>query len=115
MPLSVDGNVFDRKEILAILKRVSFKAPNSLEKALGPYRFLYRFRRGLCREQPTLVNLALNGVQTEGFNFPHGECSAQELLQAWQSGMMLDLEAVEKMVSNSCHSTMVPPLRARPS
>lgn len=113
MPLSLDGNLFHRGEMCAILSRVPFKAPNSLEHALGPYRFLFRRRRGLCRPAPALLNLALNRVQSEEFDFPHGEVDAEQLLRQWEEGLELDLSAVESLDAKSCHVVVEPAFARR--
>ncbi len=113
MPLSVDGNIFDRKEMLAILGRTAFKAPNSLEHALGPYRFAFRFRKGLCPPESALCNLPINQVQNEGYQFPHAGLSAEVLLQAWEDGFEISLEDVERMERHGCHVAVVPKLVPR--
>ena len=103
MPLSVDGNVFDRREILVLLEGIAFKAPNSLEKALGPYRFWFKRRRGYCLPQRGIINLALNRVQQENEDFPCGECNAHEMLLRWQSGQRLDWLTMAEAEDHSTH------------
>lgn len=113
MPLSVDGNVFNTKEIFAILSRAEFKAPNSLESALGPYRFLFKYRRGLCLQNPVIINLAINRVQTENFHFPHGSIDTDYLLDLWNKGYEIDRKKIENMQFNSCHAIIELPMKIR--
>ncbi|WP_366182394.1 hypothetical protein [Flavobacterium ovatum] len=104
MPLSVDGNIFHTKEILFLLKRAQFKAPNTLEKALGPYRFMFKYRNGICLQYPVLINFALNRVNIENSDFPCGEeYTSEKLLEFWNLGRRIDIEAMKAIESNSCH------------
>lgn len=113
MPLSVDGNIFSRKEMLKILQAVSFRAPNSMEAALGPFRIVFRIRRGLCLPRAVLCNFALNRVQAEDYHFPHGDISAASLLAAWRDGWAFDLNSVTGTVYDGCHVTIAPKLLRR--
>lgn len=113
MPLSVDGHVFNRLEILAILRREPFRAPNTLERSMGPYRFFFRWRKGLCQRSPSLLNLAMNGVESEGFEFPHGDVDAEYLLKMYEEGFEFELASVSEFPISSCHVTVAPPLRRR--
>lgn len=109
MPLAVDGNIFDKKEILFLLKRSQFKAPNTLEKALGPYRFLFKYRQGLCLDRPVILNFALNRVNIENSDFACGEEYSSEILfELWNKGKKIDLNAMQKIRSNSCHIICAP-------
>lgn len=104
MPLSVDGNVFDKKEILFMLKRTEFKAPNTLEKAFGPYRFMFKYRKGICLAKPIILNFALNRVNVENNDFACGEeYTSEKLLNLWNSGYRIDVKAMQRIKSNSCH------------
>lgn len=109
MPLAVDGNIFDIKEILFLLKHSSFKAPNTLEKALGPYRFLFKYRKGICLDKPLILNFALNRVNIENSDFECGdEYSSEKLLELWNNGKKIDLKAMQAIESNSCHIICTP-------
>lgn len=104
MPLSVDGNIFDIKEMLFLLKRIQFKAPNTLEKSLGPYRFIFKRRNGICLQKPAILNFALNRVNIENSNFACGdEYTSDRLLSLWNTGNRMDFESMQKIKSNSCH------------
>ncbi|MEZ7498689.1 hypothetical protein QO200_08055 [Flavobacterium sp. Arc3] len=104
MPLAVDGNVFDTKEILFLLERTQFKAPNTLEKAFGPYRFKFKYRKGLCLQHPIILNFALNRVNIENNDFACGdEYTSEKLLDLWHLGYRIDIKEMQKIKANSCH------------
>jgi hypothetical protein len=108
MPLSLDGHLLPLDETRFLCSQLSFHAPNSLEKALGCYRFLYKHRRGLCLNQSTLVNFAFNRVQSENADFPCGEWSPEMMLAKWNEGYRLDIEGLAKEKASSCHVVREP-------
>jgi len=61
-PLSVDGHIFRRDEILQLLEQIQFEQPNQLEARLQ--QFVNRMGPlMLCPPQSVLVNAAINRVQ----------------------------------------------------
>lgn len=113
MPLSVDGNIFSRDDIMALCEKIVFSAPNTFEQAMGPYRFLFKHRSGMCLKRPVIRNFAFNRVQTEIFDFPCGEISSEKFLQLWQNGMQLDIDHLAKVSARSCHVICEPYLTKR--
>lgn len=113
MPHALDGNIFHRKEVLALLKRVDFRSPNSLEYALGAYRFWFKFRMGYCLPDRCILNFALNRVQTENQTFPCGEYSATTLLEKWNDGWRLNIDEMAQIQSNSTHTECQPVFERR--
>ena len=104
MPLSIDGNIFDKNEIIFLLNKVEFKAPNSLEKALGPYRFIYKRIKGICLDNPIILNFAFNRVNVENTDFACGEdYSSEKLLELWKENQRIDINKMKEIDSNSCH------------
>lgn len=89
-PLSLDGHLFSRVELLRLMQSLTFTAPNSLESALQKHAALYRNRLGVCFEQSVLMNMPINRVQTEYDNHS-ADVTADSLLQAWQAGRQLDI------------------------
>lgn len=114
MPVSLDGHLFGREELLWLLRRISFRAPNSLEAALGAYRFLFKFRRGLCLQEPVILNLAFNRAQTEIQDFPCGTAGLEDMLERWESGFRLNLDALSKIEAKACHVVTEPVFEPRP-
>jgi len=104
-PLSVDGHIFHRDEILKLLEQAQFTQPNQLEAQLqafvstvGPLM--------LCPTSSVFVNAAVNRVQNL---FPNKvgskeEYKALEMNQRFLGGDRLSLErTVKDLEVNSCH------------
>ncbi|MGF1451741.1 MAG: hypothetical protein ACFB21_06670 [Opitutales bacterium] len=108
MPLSVDGNVFCRDEMLLLASHTAYRAPNSFEAALGPYRFWFKRRQGLCLPQRAIQNFALNRVQDENLSFACGDCGPEVLQQCWNKGERLDVEAMTQRSAASTHLVCEP-------
>ncbi len=103
-PLSVDGHIFDRNEMLFMLKRINFKAPNSLEDALQIFsKALYK-RKGVSYKNSVLVNIPWNLVQTEIVNL-HENVSTEELLRHWNDGNKIDISFFQNIDNSSCHQS----------
>jgi hypothetical protein len=109
-PLSLDGHLFDRRELECLLHGSQFVAPNSLETSLQIYQPLFLPRKGIAYRQPRLINTPWNRVQTEVDN-RHGNFSVAELLVLWQQGRELDIESYAGATAPSTHDEL--PLRHR--
>ncbi len=89
-PLGVSGYMFAKKEILSILKTISFKAPNSLEMSMQQFKPVFKRRKGLCPENSVSVCVHANLTQTEGSNPVFGNSSIEELLDMWDKGYQIE-------------------------
>lgn len=89
-PLGVSGYMFATKEILSIMKVISFKAPNSLENGMQQFKSIFIQRMGLCTEKAVSVCVHANLTQTEGYNPIFGEFSIEELLDKWNEGYQIE-------------------------
>jgi len=101
-PLSVDGHIFPTAEINIAAQQLSYKAPNTFERALQLLTPLYTKRLGTCFESPRLVNIPLNRVQNEVENIS-GNVSPEQLLSKWNEGQRLDFEPLIGLNTNSVH------------
>lgn len=101
-PLSVDGHIFPTRDIQVAVSTLNFKAPNTFERALQILHPLYSQRKGYCFTHPRLVNIPLNRVQDESDNIS-GEITADLLLQKWQEGEALNIEALTGIDTKSVH------------
>lgn len=102
-PLSVDGHIFETVEIVRLINRCTFKAPNSLEAALQKYsKLMGRLKIGVCFRVPKIVNFPLNRVQNEFANLA-GEVSTEKLLQLYNDGYELDYLHFAHSSFNSVH------------
>ena len=110
---ALDGNVLSRNLVLATLESDSnFQGPQTLEKVLFASSFCTKF--GVCNKHPQAINLAINRVSSENVIFPHGTLSADNLLQAWESGLQANLSIVRTMTPNACHVICDLPFEPRP-
>jgi hypothetical protein len=101
-PLSVDGHIFPTSEISVAAKLLDYRAPNTFERALQILTPLYQKRPGYCFEAPRLLNIPLNRVQNEVQNIS-GEISPENLLERWNNGLTLDIEALSGIETESVH------------
>jgi hypothetical protein len=111
LPTALDGNVFQVSSLIPIIASGDFKAPNSLEKALGEYRFVFKFSKAVCYEQPRIVNFPLNSVKTEDFDFPHMGLDTAEMLSIYENGGRLDITDFPHNEHNSPHMEWVPKIK----
>lgn len=101
-PLSVDGHIFPTHEMQVAVKELSYNAPNTFERALQRLSPLYSQRPGYCFSKPRLLNIPLNRVQDEVENIS-GDISPEELLEKWNEGLALDIQALQNIATNSVH------------
>ncbi|MBU0663912.1 MAG: hypothetical protein KJ990_05130 [Proteobacteria bacterium] len=101
-PLSIDGNIFSRLEILEMLKLISFSAPNSLEDKLQNFMPLFSERLGVAYKKSRIINIPCNKVQSENRNIS-GDIHQDELLRKWQDGLSIDLEKIYGYTNISPH------------
>jgi hypothetical protein len=91
-PLSLDANLFDKSEILVILKNTYYKAPNTLESNMQYYLNFFIYRKGICYNKVKYVNIPCNIVQTEWVNNTTGVYDADFLLKQWEDGNRIYFE-----------------------
>jgi len=101
-PLSVDGNIFLKNEMQLLLENINFQAPNSLEAELQLFKPLFTQRKGICYKTSRLLNIPCNKVQNENSN-KAGNISAEELLDLWNKGLVIDTKALYQYKNKSVH------------
>jgi hypothetical protein len=105
-PLSVDGHIFSREEILACMKNIDFNSPNTFEGNLQSFNKHFNKRIGVCYKKSRLVNIPVNKVQNENDN-RYGDLHQDELLKKWNEGYQMDFRKLYGMVNNDVHQEMV--------
>ena len=100
-PLSVDGHIFYRDEILVMTRALDFKAPNSYEAKLQKFNRLYRKKIGVCMEVSSILNIPCNKVQTENDNIA-GDFHQDDLLKLFYE-KKIDFKSYENLKNESCH------------
>lgn len=107
-PLSVDGHVFQRSEILALAKTLDFDSPNRFEEQLQKFHPAFSWRLGLCYAKSRLINIPYNRVQTDIENL-HGSVHQEDMLRMWNEGYRIDRDSYYGIVNESAHQEL--PLR----
>jgi hypothetical protein len=104
-PLSVDGNVFSRIEFLNMIKKLEFKAPNTLELRLQKFNHLFLNRLGFCFSETIIVNNPINKVQSE-INNLHGKIHQDELLNLWSQQKRINYLQFQGLKNVSAHQEL---------
>lgn len=107
-PLSVDGHVFQRMEILALAKNLDFDSPNRFEEQLQKLHAAFSRRLGVCYAKSRLINIPYNRVQTDIENL-HGSVHQEDMLTMWSEGYRIDRKSYYGIVNESAHEEL--PLR----
>ncbi|MFA7347217.1 MAG: hypothetical protein WCZ86_05615 [Desulfurivibrionaceae bacterium] len=101
-PLSVDGHIFSRQELLAMIKLIHFSAPNTLEDALQSFNPLFTNRLGIAYAKSKIMNIPCNKVQEENKNIS-GNIHQDLLLKKWKDGFAIDLKNIYGYTNASPH------------
>ncbi len=104
-PLSVDGHIFYRDEILVMTRALDFKAPNSYEAKLQKFSKLYERKTGICMEVSSILNIPCNKVQTENDNIA-GDFHQDDLLKLFYE-KKIDFKSYENLKNESCHQVVL--------
>ena len=92
-PLSVDGHVFRTTDLRALCRRLVFSAPNTLEEQLSLQKGYFSCIMA-CLEESVFVNNPLNLVQSTHNNKFNNYATAEELNNAYLSGMRIDISTM---------------------
>lgn len=104
-PLSVDGHILQREEILAMAGAIEFNSPNTFEGNLQLFNTAYQWRTGVCYKKSRLINIPYNKVQTDIENL-HGEVHQDYMLEKWNEGFRIDRCAYYGVDNESAHQEM---------
>ncbi len=113
LALALDGHLLPKALVERLIGFSRFRAPNSLEGALGRFRFLFKNKRAFAFATSRIVNLPLNTVKSEDYYFPHAGMSVEAMLADHRHGMKFDASGFPLEQQGSCHFPWVPPLVAR--
>ena len=104
-PLSLDGNVYDRQEILNMIISLEFDSPNTLELSMQVYRKKFLKRMGVCFLNSIIVNNPINRVQSDIPNI-HGELHQDYLLELWDEKKRINFIKYKGFVNVSAHQEL---------
>jgi hypothetical protein len=113
LALSLDAHVLPKRTVERLIRGSKFRAPNSLEAALGRFRFMFKRRRGFAFPTSRVVNLPLNSVKREDYRFPNAGVDVRQMLDDHRSGLRLDASSFPLADHRSCHFPWQPPLAPR--
>lgn len=101
-PLSLDGHIFNRTEIIYIFSITKFWSPNSLEGNIQKFSSFFENRKGCSFEKSVIVNFPWNKVQVDNNN-RSGDITSEYLLELWNKGKRIDITRYSGKVYNSAH------------
>jgi hypothetical protein len=101
-PISVDGHIFSRKEILACCRNTEFNSPNTFEGNLQVFKNIFGRRWGVCYKKSRLVNIPANKVQKENDN-RFGGFHQDDLLKMWNDGYKMDYRRLYGFDNSDAH------------
>ena len=104
-PISLDGHIFQRNEILAMTEFVDFDSPNTYENNLQIFNPIFETRIGICFRKSRLLNIPYNKVQTDFQNI-HGDVDPGEMLRLWNEGFRIDATKYRGTLNRSIHMDM---------
>jgi len=92
-PFSLDAHIYRRETILPLLKKCSFKAPNTLEGILQKYKRSIKhiiYNKAMISNDPIFFNNPANKVQDEGETWHNTDISAEELNDKYCNNYCID-------------------------
>lgn len=105
-PNSVDMTIYRKKDIKNILIKLPYNSPNTLEGIWAAQANLTQ--QGVCFGFSKVVNLPINMVQQD-FSNPHmNHATAQQLLDVFNKGFVLNLEPLYKINNSAPHMNYIP-------
>jgi hypothetical protein len=99
---SVDMTLFNRDDVVAAFKKLSFKSPNTLESQWAKLIFDKQWI-GLCYEYSKIVNVPMNIVQVDYNSHNLNLYSKEDLLKLFNAGFTIDFKLLHKMKNKSPH------------
>lgn len=112
-PLSLDGHVYEAREMRAMIEMLEFRSPNTLESGLQRFVPVFLARRGACYRESKVVNVPWNTVQSDWTNRCANVASADELLAHWEAGKRIGLRGIYGALNESTHQEFPLELEAR--
>jgi hypothetical protein len=101
----LEGDVFSRAELRALLQVLPFDGPGGLEQMLCALP-LWRASLGVCHRQARLLSLPLNTVQCDTPPRRHAGGDALAFLDAWEEGLRLDVQRLREATTTSTRAEL---------
>ena len=100
-PNSLDMTIYRTDDIMNLLMELDYNSPNQLEHHMA-MRADYS-KKGICYHTSKIINLPINLVQTYTYNNCQHSYSAQQLLDLFDLGMKMDVQALYHANNRSSH------------
>ncbi len=101
-PLSVDGHIFRKADIIEAAKATMWKSPNTFEGAMSHLHPQIPHPQMACFTTSKVFNIPHNRVQNEVQNIHEGG-SENDLLEAWKQGKKIDISKFQNIKNISAH------------
>lgn len=99
-PMSLDGHIYRRNDIVPYIQKLSFETPNRLEALMAENPLTKSLM--ICPQQSKVVGLCLNRVQ-DVYQNRCGNITAEELNTRWVEGERINLTPIFGKTFNSLH------------
>jgi hypothetical protein len=99
-PMSLDGNIFRKLDIINYIMHSFYNNPNSFEAAMAMYPPFSQ--KLICYQQSKIFNLPINRVQNT-FDNPSGDVDIFELNNKITNGEYINIDKFRNIENNSCH------------
>lgn len=111
-PLSVDGHIFRKGDILTAANGTMWKSPNTFEGAMSHLHPQIPHPQMACFTTSKVFNIPHNRVQNEVQNVHEGG-SENDLLNAWTQGKKIDISTFQNISNVSAHQIVPLVLKER--
>ena len=99
-PMSLDGHIFDTKNIQYYLYSLRYNGPNDLESQMAMIPVPIRCMS--CYDKSRIINIPVNKVQNFNNNI-HGNISEKYLNEQFLNGKIISMENIRELDNTSCH------------
>jgi len=99
-PMSVDGNIFRRKDIEVYVKGFMYNNPNTFEAMMANTPL--QNDKMICYSDSKVLNVPMNRVQ-EVFQNPCGDVDTEFLNEKFLSGQIINIGKVNGFQNSACH------------
>lgn len=97
---SLDANIYRTKDILPLIKDLSYSSPNTLEGNMATHTLDKPYM--ICYPESAVFNIPVNKVQTDNANH-YGNISAEALNKEFLSSKRISLSNIDNFKNISCH------------
>ena len=102
-PVSLDGHVFRKQDILTWSSRITFDNPNQFEDYLQrSFKVDNTSTHCVCSTESVIINIPINRVQNEYKNRCE-EIDPAKLLDIWNDGKKIDFKMLCNVTNTSAH------------